>query len=484
MRIRRASPWFVSAALLILAACGSNDGPNTSTPVPVRQATSPIINGTKDSGTANDSVVLLYAQSAGAMCTGTLIAPKVIVTARHCVSNMKVEYVTCPEGHEAGADFTPSDIKVAIGVDPLNLSYPFAAQGTKIFHPSTDSLCSNDIALLVINNNLQSLKGLTPRPIRVLSKPISGETFTSIGYGLTNPNNQDSAGTRYYKKNVQVTEVSYFEFIGTQSICQGDSGGPAMSQAGAVIGVTSRGADCYGNDNWWTRVDKFKSLIDQAVNFAGETYTDENGTVLGNGSTGTGGSTGQGGSGTGGSSGKGGSGGGYGGSSGKGGSGNGGSSSKGGSAGSPGGPGAWCDDQSGCVDGTTCVADLNTQYCAPNCGEDGSCPDRWECASDLGICFESKSCETSDDCSNNWVCWGDPAGNYCTPTCTQDDECPGGYACDTGWGACFKAQTTTWSNDSGSSGSCSMSSRAPSGAGLFAFAGLALSALLAKRRAR
>jgi S1-C subfamily serine protease len=62
--------------------------------------------------------------------------------------------------------------------------------------------------------------------------------------------------------------------VGTQSICQGDSGGPAISAQGAVIGVTSRGADCYGDDNYWTGTNKFKWLIDQVVTAAGTVITE------------------------------------------------------------------------------------------------------------------------------------------------------------------------------------------------------------------
>lgn len=224
MRIRRASPWFVSSALLI-AACGSNDA--SSSPVlTIRSASQGIINGVKDTNTANDNVVAVWAvisDSEAGLCTGTLIAPKVLITARHCVSQMNVEGIDC-SGNEVGADYPPSILKVAVGTDPMNQSYPFSAQGVKIFHANTNDLCSNDIALIVLNNNLQISKGLTPRPIRVLSAPTVGEKFTSIGYGKTstNPYATNDTGVRYIKNNVQITARDYFEFIGTQSICQGD----------------------------------------------------------------------------------------------------------------------------------------------------------------------------------------------------------------------------------------------------------------------
>jgi len=122
---------------------------------------------------------------------------------------------------------------------------------------------------------------VTPLPVRLEAAYAKGEKFRAIGYGLTDQNDENSSGVRYYRDDVQMTSVLSNEFIGTRSICSGDSGGPAISQKGAVIGVTSRGADCNGDDNLWTRVDKFESLIEEAVGYAGGTFRDEDGVTHG-----------------------------------------------------------------------------------------------------------------------------------------------------------------------------------------------------------
>ncbi|HPB98419.1 MAG TPA: S1 family peptidase, partial [Polyangiaceae bacterium] len=255
---------------LLPVACGAEDP--LPPPESTGQHTEPIIGGTLDSDSSHDGVVMLYTQD-GALCTGSVISQPgqkgVVLTARHCVSNVVSEYVTCK--NDVSGDLYPGSIYVLKGTSPNENS--IIGRGEKLFHTGGTSLCDNDIAVMVLQD---SLSGVQPLRVRKDKQTFIGETFTAIGYGLTNPNSQYSAGKRYLRSNVQVTDFGpkYYglyekEFLGTVSICQGDSGGPAVSSDYAVMGVTSRGGDCNGNTNIWTRPEKFIDVIDQAVTYAG-----------------------------------------------------------------------------------------------------------------------------------------------------------------------------------------------------------------------
>jgi MYXO-CTERM domain-containing protein len=140
------------------------------------------------------------------------------------------------------------------------------------------------------------------------------------------------------------------------------------------MGVTSRGASCYGNDNIWTRPDKFRDLINQAITYANATYLDEDGNVQDGtntgGTGGTGGTAGMGG--TGGSSGEAGSGG-----------------VDPGTGGTGGDiePVPGCGNSGPCGPDSTCLVDSTTGdgICGRTCNEDLPCVEG-VCDPTLGVC--------------------------------------------------------------------------------------------------
>ncbi len=260
----------------------SDDDPLTATALP-------IIGGVEDDDAlAHESVVLL-AVGDGA-CSGSLIAPNLILTARHCVSHTIVNGISCDpygdsgNGNHVGDDYAPADIRVFTGFAPDFFFGEPVTVGKQLFHHPEKILCDRDIALVLLESDVP---GITPMPVRLGSPAVIGELTMAIGYGLTHPNNYGSSGRRFRRGDIPVLtsgrDLNYWsganELQLGQSTCQGDSGGPVIAMAtGAILGVTSRGGDCISDTQIFSRTDAHKALIEQALAAAGHAAVLEPGT--------------------------------------------------------------------------------------------------------------------------------------------------------------------------------------------------------------
>lgn len=186
-----------------------------------------------------------------AYCTGSLVAPNLVLTARHCISAYVEGQFTCDAngnlvsgpGGTIGAQDTPGNISVRGGT----ANKPTAiAKGVQVFSPLTTTICIDDIALVLID---QQLTDLPIMPIRLTTGTEPGEQVRVVGYGV----DQDSAiGVRHTLSGLTIAEVgtSQFRPVGDPipprtfltvgpALCIGDSGGPALSDNNAIIGVFS-----------------------------------------------------------------------------------------------------------------------------------------------------------------------------------------------------------------------------------------------------
>jgi hypothetical protein len=205
-------------------------------------------------------------------CTGSLIAPNLVLTARHCVALTQGEgpqgSVVCGQtgfGFQGGgALFRATTETVRPGVDG-----PEFYKGVEVAAPpDSDDICGQDIALIILEG--AGIPESVTKPIvpRIDSRPDPGEEFAAVGYGLTDPNNNESSGTRMRLDGNQVTclggtcsgafgtSVKETEWLGDAATCPGDSGGPAIDTMGRVTGVLSRGpqgclGSVYGDVSQW-----------------------------------------------------------------------------------------------------------------------------------------------------------------------------------------------------------------------------------------
>ncbi len=232
------------------------------------------------SGPEDDAVVKVEAQAASGTlwtCSGTLVAPNLVITARHCVSNFVDGIWSCDsDGNlisskgagSMGALDTPSNITVRRGTGP---NPPRVAKGQTILAPSSTTVCINDIAFLVLD---QQLNDIPIKPIRLYSGVAPGEQITVIGYGT---DDDGGFGVRHIRSGLTIAQVGPSSFrpvadaiaprtFLTQgpALCMGDSGGPALSDYDAIIGVFSQiVGDCRSTDakNIYTQVAPFLSDV-------------------------------------------------------------------------------------------------------------------------------------------------------------------------------------------------------------------------------
>src|SRR5450432_1965900 len=246
--------WFSVIALVSLAACSSGAGSGDAA-----FSEDAIVGGHSDT---KDAAVVAIDIGGEALCTGSLIGPRLVLTARHCVSETS-EAVDCPaqgsqiEGERAADTFT-----ILVGSD-IRTARPVAI-GQRIITPDSDVLCDHDVALIELD---RAVTGVTPLALGSLS---GVKTVRGVGFGKRGDN--ADAGKKMTRSNVAITSESAAEFsVGVLS-CNGDSGGPALDSKGRVVGIVSRGGpNCDGPDsqNIYTRADAFHALIDQALGQTG-----------------------------------------------------------------------------------------------------------------------------------------------------------------------------------------------------------------------
>jgi V8-like Glu-specific endopeptidase len=268
------------AAVILAAGCSSTEKSATST-----QA-QPVQGGSVD--TTHDYAVGVINFNLGLLCSGALIAPNLVMTARHCV-DQSPQAIDCTSASTVFTTQHPASSYAITTYYNTNQQTNGWHTVKQIFRTPGNKVCGNDMSLLMLTDNvtLAEAGGSFVTPVvqyAMTDHTRYSTTVTAIGYGDTSATTQD-AGTRHILQNINLlcipgdksidcpsqamTQMTVNEFISGDSTCEGDSGSSAYEQKAfnknvpVSFGVLSRGGSsgsvCV--QPIYTRTDAWKDFI-------------------------------------------------------------------------------------------------------------------------------------------------------------------------------------------------------------------------------
>lgn len=257
---------------LLLASCGAQHLEMTCTTK--KSPTSlKIVGGTfPDATSAIARATVGFDTMRGGLCTGTLVASNLIVTAAHCIKDTQAKNIYF------GTSFKNSVViqaTASYGHPNYNLSYSYA-----------------DIGWIKFEGKIPA--GYAPLPVLTDAQSLQiGMKTTLVGFGVTGSDNKDAGTKRMIEVDLLkvVTQQSGFANVVVvgKGACFGDSGGPnyvKYKDSWAVVGATSgpnmglanyNPADpCNSGGTVYTHISPFRSWIESTsgMKMLDESYLD------------------------------------------------------------------------------------------------------------------------------------------------------------------------------------------------------------------
>lgn len=225
------------AAVAVVACAASGER--------VGVTSSAIVGG--DADTSDGAVVALVDTSSGALCSGTVVAPTVVLTAAHCVSGVAA-----------------SDLQVVFGDDTTSPSQSIAVT-TALAYPTYDSEADG----IPGGVDLGAVTLASPAPVSPVAvatdttdAQLTGADVTVVGYGADDGTDDTGSGTRR-SVVLQVTQVCSRVIEAGDAdanACVGDSGGAVLLD-GRLVAVVSGGSPGCHSPTTFTRTDAHADWI-------------------------------------------------------------------------------------------------------------------------------------------------------------------------------------------------------------------------------
>lgn len=292
MSSKKTGYWLLCGVLSTITACGVESSET------VGEKNSDIIRAASDGG--RDQVVMLYAvtgQGGRVYCTGSYYAPRVVVTAAHCVTaNVYQLFVYYGDHFEQDLSELTSDGFIGYVPPPIGASSHWAQADSWQVHPAYDAnKNSADIATVFldrkppfdplplyrnrVNAGVQATitgwgSNSTPTPTTGAGYGVqrTGQTIT-LGSPTAADYHADDPNPGMLDPAVRQTVLKTNGAAPWANGCFGDSGGPLiLNQYGqdyiAGVGYWT-GLSC-ADYNLWTRVDSFLPFLDLSYKRGGQ----------------------------------------------------------------------------------------------------------------------------------------------------------------------------------------------------------------------
>ncbi len=215
--------------------------------------------------TAASTVALVTGDEA--FCTGTLIDPRFILTASHCLKDMSTGGVHVYFGLTAKGDAIND--KRLVRSESLLMHENYILESVEV-DPDTGYAKEvvNDIALLELAKEAPKDAVIVPL-VKNGTKVAKGSDIVLAGFGQTNPNSdvgvlrqvETKFGGELGNKEVEIAR-------GNKNSCAGDSGGPLYIEKNGhleVLGVLSRGDEACVLTGIYTDVREFGDWLSHSM---------------------------------------------------------------------------------------------------------------------------------------------------------------------------------------------------------------------------
>ena len=214
-----------------------------------------IVAGTPISGDPAIMALLSFQGARGARCTATLITPRLLIAAAHCITETPGYERHIFPGNDDRNGAAPE--MLAIKTVVTNPAYGAPRQG-------------NDFSIIVLETPL----AIPPMRLnRAALAGVQGKTVRYVGYGIAVVGNLGSGGVK--RQNTaplaQVSDLLLTIAPNANQSCEGDSGGPLLLEMGegqgeSIIGINSFvDAPACRRNSFFQRVDTQLAWIDEQI---------------------------------------------------------------------------------------------------------------------------------------------------------------------------------------------------------------------------